>query len=200
MNPLVSVIIPYNEDRGFLQFAIESVKNQTYGDVECLPVFGDRTAGANFNEGLKIASGDFVMVLAEDDWLLKNAVADLVAGMNGYDFVCANAVLFGSINAEYKSQVPRNHRVLAEHNSIHGGTVMYRRDMLLKVGGMNETLWTAEEYELNMRLLKLGYKLGYVDSFVQMNRVSDLSKSRIKDPVKKGERIMYIERIKSWYK
>ena len=36
MNPLVSIIIPYSVDRGYLQQAIDSVKNQNYTNIELL--------------------------------------------------------------------------------------------------------------------------------------------------------------------
>jgi GT2 family glycosyltransferase len=141
------------------------------------------------------------MVCAEDDYLTPDAVERLVDGMNGFDFVCANAWLMHDDGKQvpYKSQVPRNYRVLIEYNSIHGGTVMYRRNVLEAVGGMDETLWTAEEFDMNVRMLKTGFKLGYVDAFVQHNRIHDRSKSRtyMVDKEKRAERIFYIERLKS---
>ena len=200
MMPRVSVIIPYNKDRGFLFQAVDSVLRQTYADVECVPSFGDGLVGVNFNNGLKRATGEYVMVCAEDDFLELDAVENLVAGMDGFDFVCANAYIWtDGKRVEYKSQVPRNHLVLIEYNSIHGGTVMYRKSVLDAIGGMDESLWTAEEYDMNVRLLKAGYKLGKVEAFVHNNRIHGMSKSKqwLSDPQMKFERIMYIEKIKS---
>jgi len=76
---------------------------------------------------------------------------------------------------------------------------LYRREMLLKVGGMNLAMWTAEEYELHIRLLKEGYKLGYVDAFVHRNRIHAHSKSRPQDAMLKMQRIQFIEVMKARY-
>ena len=198
---MVSVIIPFNKDRGYLAEAIASVHAQTE-PCELVTVEGNCSLGTNFNAGVQSAKGEFIMVLAEDDYLLPNAVKDLHEAIEaqGVDFICANARLFGERDMLVKSQLPRNYRVLAEENSIHGGTVMYRRQVLIEVGGMDTKLSNAEEYELHLRLLKRGYRLGYVDKLVHMNRYHADNKSRPIDRGVMAHRIAQLDYIKSQYK
>lgn len=193
---MVSVIIPYNVDRGFLSYARKSVCNQTFPDYELIEAKGDCLLGYNINKALKYASGEYVKILAEDDLLTPNCLTDLVDGMGDYDFVCANAYNFGDPGwpAEQKSEV-KDLMGLIDKYTIHGGTVLYRRQAIMAVGGWDETLWTAEEYDLHLKLLKNGYKLGYVDSFVYKYRIHSGQKYR-KNRVEKAK---LIEQIKKRY-
>jgi GT2 family glycosyltransferase len=53
---------------------------------------------------------------------------------------------------------------MLENNVIHGGSLMYRREVFEKIGLFDEALTTGEEYEFNLRAMYNGLKLGYVDS------------------------------------
>ena len=179
---MVSIIIPYNEDRGFLGQAMRSAHLAAgVGDHVIVQHGVGKSFAQNFNQALDKVVTPYVCFLAEDDMLTRDSITARVNAManNDYDFVCANATIFGDHieDIHYISRVPRNAQVLAEHNSIHGGTVMYRTDALRAVGGMDETLITGEEWELNMRLLKAGYHLGYVNATVYLNRLHLAQKS-----------------------
>jgi glycosyltransferase involved in cell wall biosynthesis len=175
--PDVSVIIPYNRNRGFLQEAIASAKASKNVNVEIILAKGDQTLGRNFNQGLQKARGKFIKILAEDDLLTVNGLFHLVNAIPGYDFVCANSDNFGRKNYTMKSIAPASLASLLQRNTIHGGTVLYTREMLIKAGGMDENIWTGEELELHYRLLSLGYKCGYVDATVCRYRLHDSQKS-----------------------
>jgi len=173
----VSVIIPYNRDRGFLRDAVASAKASKNVKMEVILAKGDQTLGKNFNQGLKKATGKYVKILAEDDLLTVSGLSHLVNAMNGFDFVCANSENFGRKNYIMKSTAPASLAHLLQRNTIHGGTVLYSREMLIAVGGMDESIWTGEELELHYRLLSLGYKCGYVDATVCRYRLHDAQKS-----------------------
>ncbi|HNW52857.1 MAG TPA: glycosyltransferase [Bacteroidales bacterium] len=173
----VSVIIPYNRDRGFLREAVASAKASKYVKVEVILANGDQTLGKNFNQGLRRATGKYVKILAEDDLLTVSGLFHLVKAMESYDFVCANSENFGRKNYIMKSVAPASLTQLLQRNTIHGGTVLYRRDILVAVGGMDESIWTGEELELHYRLLSKGYKCGYVDATVCRYRLHDAQKS-----------------------
>ena len=53
---MVSVIVPYTEDRGYLTQCLESIKNQTY-PYELIEVHSPRSVAINFNRGLSFAKG-----------------------------------------------------------------------------------------------------------------------------------------------
>ncbi len=53
MLPKVSIIIPYKIDRGYLNEAIESVKNQTYkGEIELILSQSNGSVSYNLNQGI----------------------------------------------------------------------------------------------------------------------------------------------------
>ncbi len=106
---------------------------------------------------------------------------------NNVDFIHSNSINFWSNREEH--WVPYKHKLyknisntiptlknMVEVNRIHGGTVVYKKECF-KDRLFDETLWTAEEWEFNMWLLKNNYKLGYLDAFTYRYRRHDNQKS-----------------------
>ena len=188
---MVSVIIPYNKDRGYLNAAIESVGSQVYKDYELILEESDSIFSVNINNGIRKARGEFIKMLAEDDELTPNCLSILVKAIKGYDFVYADAQNFGDINGW--GQFSHDHTTSFEEmlvgNRIHGGTCLYRKSALEEVGLYDEKLWTAEEYDLHMKLLKAGYKHRHIPAVVYRYRLHGNNKSL-------GNRVMRQELIK----
>ena len=163
MNPKVTIIIPYNRDRGYLQEAINSVPK----DVQLILSKGDGTWPENFNKALPQAKGEFIKYLHEDDILTENCVRLSVETIEMFDFIHGDAFevrLTPYRITRYTPKVknPTFHDLL-NHNSIHSPTLMYRRAIFEKIGGFNESreVYSFEEYEFNLRVLKAGFKIGY---------------------------------------
>lgn len=199
---MISVIIPYVKDRGWLQEAIGSVRLQ-FAEWEYIPIKGDRTQGANINIGLKKAKGEFIKILHDDDILPENSLRDLREGIQDYDFICGNMRTFGDTiycpePKVYEGCLPDLGGML-EVNIIFGGTTLYRKDMLLEVGGYNESLHTGEEYDLHLRLLSKGYRCGYVPRVVHLYRLHEKNKSYYMGPGEKKERREFIREIAKKY-
>lgn len=195
----VSVIIPYNIDRGYLKYAIQSVKDQTYPFIELImanqPGY---TCAQNINWGFKQSTGQLIKILAEDDMLPSNSITDLVSGMPGYDFISANARYIGEVNyVDYGHQTTLDEMLI--HNQIHGGTVLYTRLCFIMTGGYDETLTTGEEYDFHLNLLNLGFKHGYIDKLVHIYRVHPFQKSTWTNSEEKLKRHQYIQQIRNRY-
>ena len=82
------------------------------------------------------------------------------------------------------------------HNVFHSATMMYKREVFEKVGKMNETLNTAEEFEFNVRCLNAGLKVGYCNSALAYYRRHPQQKVRTvskeaKDKEREQVRTMY---------
>jgi teichuronic acid biosynthesis glycosyltransferase TuaG len=204
--PLVSIIIPYRINRGYLNKAIASIYGQTYpGAIEIIESNHDASVSYNLNQGIKAASGTFIKYLCEDDYLPSNSIKDSVEGMLDYDFINGNAVAIymeGMHAGKHLDYIPKNTNPTFEqllvYNSIHGGSLMYRRDVFDKIGFFDETIDCAEEYEFNLRCLFNDLKIGYVNSFLYFYRRHGEQKS-LGNGVNKKEREFKIYSIKQRY-
>ena len=89
---MVSIIIPYNKDRGFLKQAIDSVYAQNYsGQIELLLSESDKNVSYNINKAILESTGAYIKYLCEDDWLTPNCIKDSVEAIKGFDFIHGNA-------------------------------------------------------------------------------------------------------------
>ncbi|KKN59934.1 hypothetical protein LCGC14_0536840 [marine sediment metagenome] len=200
---MVSIIIPCNEDRGFLKQAIESIENQTY-QTEFILSQSDKSVSYNINRGLEKATGDYIRFCSEDNLLTPNCIEDSLKAIQGFDFIHGNAINFWSNGLE-KPYIPtiKNPTLqdIINLNVIHGGTVLYRRDCFDRFGGFDETLWLGEEYEFNMRLLSKGCKLNYCNSYLQRYRRHGEQKSLGNtDQAYQAKRQIEINKIKNRFR
>jgi len=169
----VSVIIPYKVNRGWLNEAIKSVPK----DVQLLVSQGEGNWPVNFNKVLKQTTGDYIKFLHEDDMLTERSIENAVNAIDKQkvDFIHGNAYEI-SINSENPQmeyipsvKIPTVESLL-QKNTIHSATLMYKREIFDKIGSFDESLWTQEEFEFNLRCLKAGFKIGYCNSFLAYYR------------------------------
>ena len=187
---LVSIIIPYKKDRGWLQEAIDSVPKY----AQLIVSQGEGNWPANFNKGLQQATGQYIKWLHEDDMLTPNCIVDSINAFEktGADFIHGNVIEIrmyaNGRQSRWKSpiEIPTLGNML-QKNTIHSASLMYKREVFNQVGLMDESLNTAEEYEFNLRCLKAGLKLGYCDSTLAYYRRHFLQKVRVVPKPKKDQ-------------
>lgn len=198
----VSVIIPYKEDRGWLYHAIDSVVTQDYeGEIELILSQSNENASTNFNNGIKRSTGEFIKYLCDDDYLSTNSIRSSIEAIHGHDFIHGVAVnLVGDVEQKRTPKI-KNPSLsdLITFNHIHGGTLMYRRDVFDKVGFFDESLDCGEEYEFNLRCLKHGLKLGYSPEVLYYYRRHKKQKS-LGRGIDQNERRKKIDQIKNKYR
>ncbi len=204
----VSVIIPYKEDRGWLQQAIDSIPK----DCEVILSQGYGNCQQNFNAGVKKATGDYIRWLHDDDKLTSNCIEDSLRTFEeqNCDFIHGNAYQCyegfhqitntGNIHGRIIPYIPPiKHPTLKtqlQKNVIHSMTTMYRREVFDKVGYMDETLQWSEETEFHLRCLHAGLRIGYCDAFLAYYRIHSGQKSNADHT----ERMKNREAIKSRFR
>lgn len=186
---MVTIVVAYNRDRGFLNQCLASIREQTYKDIELIEVHSPFSVSVNFNSGLKRAKGEFIKWVDEDDWLPVDGIQQLVDGMGEHPWIIANSMQVTTPKYVYKPDLSKvNINDMLINNVVHGGTVLYRTELLREIGGMDETLWTGEEYDMNLKLMSMGKMPGYVDEVVCYCRIHSEQKSfklRRADPEKR---------------
>ena len=174
----VTVIIPYNKDRGYLKHAIDSVRNQTYKNIELILCKSKDGVSKNINKGFEYATGDIVGYFAEDDLLCSKTIEHVVNGIGEYDFIHGKAIRFNKESNTIYDPSTRypTLRDLIKHNFIHGGTCWYKSHVI-KSNRFDESLWTGEEFDYNLMLLSKGYKIGFIDEVIFKYRLHEQQKS-----------------------
>ena len=194
----VTVIIPYNKDRGWLKDAIQSVPD----GVQLILSQGSGNWPENFNKVLHQAEGVYIKYLHEDDMLTLNCIENSVNAIEEQevDFIHGEAIEVyqgtgKKVNWKPSVKIPTLQDLLVK-NVIHSATLMYKKEVFEKIGGFDETLNTAEEYEFNLRSLQAGLKIGYCPTPLAFYRRHSQQKVRV---VSKQNRTREREMVKSKY-
>lgn len=192
----VSVVMPVFNTCDYLGAAVESVLAQTHANFELIIVDDGSTDGslelaADFarrddrirlissdhrgapaarNQGNRLASGTWLVVMDSDDKLLPEHLekqlefirmhpdAAIVACLPYY--IDSSNRILGRQFSEFKSREDIDARV-ANHNPVavpHPGCFM-RRDVILSLGGYRVQFWPGEDVDLINRVAQQGHEL-----------------------------------------
>jgi glycosyltransferase involved in cell wall biosynthesis len=208
-SPKVSVIIPaYNGDR-FIAEAIDSVLNQTYQNVETIVVddgstdntykalnpylkwihytYQDNQGVATArNQGLQIASGEYIAFLDQDDVFLPNKLANQITYFNdhpqvsivhsGWQRINQVGEILGQVEPWYKAS-----RLDLEAwiwwKPVLLSAMMFQRDCLIEVGGLDPRFKQACDVDLALRLTLMGYRTDWLRQITVCYREHDQNDS-----------------------
>lgn len=176
-SPLVSIIITTRNEQRFLEECLQSIKNQTYKNVEILVVdnnSGDNTKkiamrytknvfnlgperSSQRNAGVEKAKGDYIIYLDADmrlePELVKKAVKQIQK--EKIDALYISEVVMGD---SFLSKIRRFERFFYEATVIDCARFI-KRKAFLKVGGFDLNLTGPEDFDLDKKLKQQGYKL-----------------------------------------
>lgn len=208
----VAVVIPYVKDRGFLDRARRTAF-EAAGEHEVIIIESqsEHFVGVNLNRGIEaaLASGaDLIRYLCDDDELPLNSIKDTVKYFQEnpeVDFIHGNTEHIDNYSrflAKYKPTAEVfGYRDLLAKNHIHGGTTVYHRRVFENFGTFDETLWTGEELDFHLKILKAGARIGYLDRTLYRYRRHPEQKSTGKrSPLKFAERVEAIKAIRRRYR
>jgi glycosyltransferase involved in cell wall biosynthesis len=183
--PLVTVVIPCFNGEAYLREAIESALAQTHPEVEIIVVDDGSTDGSSRiaqmfpvryirqenrgltksrNLGIDASLGDYIVFLDADDRLMPEAIETGLRVMSKHPD-CAMTVgdhLFVSRDGSYLSHSSKacvqssHYEELLKSNFIEMiSSVLFRRSVLVEVGGFDTNLRVAEDYELYLRIARV---------------------------------------------
>jgi len=199
---LISVVTPALDAEAFIEPTLASVRAQTYPAVEHVVVDGGsvdgtvnlaRASGATVlvepglrqaaavNRGVARARGARVLVLNADDGLYPEALANLAAALAADPLAGAaygDAVHIdeaGAVLSAYPSR-PFDAAALIDGCYICQPAALMRRSAFEAVGGMDERLDVALDYDFWIRLARR-YSLRKVDALVAGSRMHRANKT-----------------------
>ncbi|PWB44012.1 MAG: hypothetical protein C3F12_12300 [Candidatus Methylomirabilota bacterium] len=191
-SPLVSVIVPTCNRPETLRTTLDSITGQTYPNIEIIIVNdGDadlqevvntyrqqrpvtyvvhdrnRGTGAARNTGLKLARGEYIAYLDDDDRYLPDHIAVLTTALNAHpDHVAAYALATEVTQIERNGQReslrrqvtynrPFNPHQMLVANYIPNLCLMHRRSACEKIGGHDEELTMLEDWDFLIKLSRI---------------------------------------------
>ncbi|MGL4982868.1 MAG: glycosyltransferase family 2 protein [Treponemataceae bacterium] len=218
---LTVITVTYNlinaRRKDFFLQCVESVKNQTYKNIEHLIIDGASTDGTleliqstglayisesdegiydAMNKGIEKATGDYITFLNSDDyWHGKRGVEKSIIALekNNADFSygdCIHIEPTGKYKGVFKSELGSFFvRLPASHQ-----TMIFKMSAIKNVGIFNIEYKIASDYDLILRLLLSGSKAIYIDILFTTFRVDGLSSLSYDD-----NDIEYASILKSYY-
>lgn len=182
-HPLVSVIVPTFNNQLTIAACLESIRSQTYSDIEVIVVDNfstdltsaiasryedkvilhgnERCEQANY--GVSISNGEFVLRMDADLILDTSVIEECIeAALSGCDAV----EVHNSPDPEI-SWIARARRF--EYDLLRGdarriSARFVKRDLYLAVGGLDSSLIAGEDYDFQNRLDRHGAKVGYIEA------------------------------------
>ena len=189
----ITILITAYKDRGWINEAILSAKNQlmfkdydilfaadgnpeliSYSEKHDIPFinFPKSNYASMINQAMNYVKGEWVKVLHDDDILSSTCLVDLYNARSDVDLVYGNALCFNNddmaVVHQYKppSVVTIKTLLPIGNNPVNFEAELFRRDMFIDVGGFDPKLGYAEDYDFLLNLLSKGYKVTYCDKDV----------------------------------
>lgn len=174
--PLVSVVIPTYNSATHLWKCLRSIDSQTYSNIETIIVDGyseDRTVeiarrfdveiiqndgsrGKARNEGIKIASGEYLLTIDSDMELSSEVISRCVKSLQDEDTIAGVVIPERSIGDSFWVGIRDFERQFYSGTGVESPR-FFPMDLVYKHNGYDEDLIFYEESTLPKKLAKSGY-------------------------------------------
>ena len=144
----------------------------------------------NINRALAYAKGDYVKLIAADDYMTKDAVSEYVkfCEKNPTMIPIAKVHLFSDEKVDFASiekycnrcyefasetDYKKQYRMLLKQNCIVAPSgSFYPMEVIKKVGGYDENYRWFEDYPMNLKVMHEGYRCGLINRELIYYRIS----------------------------
>lgn len=201
--PKISIIIATYNASKTLEKCLDSIESQAFNDFEVIVIDGqsrdntveiikkhstlisywhsrsDRGIYDAWNQGIKIARGDYICFIGADDFYAdKEALRRIfdAVGIKKFDLVSSRGLLFGS-GREHIIGSSWSHRKITRRITVCHPGLMHHRSLFEKYGNFNIDYRIVGDYEFLLRLPKETASL-HVDTVTV--RVADGGISRLR--------------------
>ncbi len=184
--PLVSVVITTKNSSRTLEKCLNSIKNQTYGNIELIVVDNNSTdntkeiakkytekvfnkgpeRSAQRNFGVEKSKGNYILIHDSDIYFHPDSVKECVEVIEKEN---CDAVILPeeSVGEGFWTKVKAFERSFYVGNDYIEAARFFNKEVYLKVSGYDEDLYAGEDWDLTARLRDSGYKIGRIKSFLK---------------------------------
>lgn len=215
--PRISVITVSYNSSSTIEQTIKSVIGQDYLNKEYIIIDGNSTDGTKdivarykeyvdifvsekdngisdaFNKGIACATGDLIVLINSDDYLLQGVLSKVALQYDGYsDLFCGNLLLWNPITG-YKCAIKPSLEFPTMpffRRPAHQG-VFVTKELYLRLGGYDEKLHYAMDLDFLMRATRNKAKFKYMDINIAVFRLGGATSDSI---FKKRKEYVYLIR------
>ncbi|MCX6759632.1 MAG: glycosyltransferase [Candidatus Nealsonbacteria bacterium] len=187
-NPLVSVIIPTKNSEKFLEKCLESIKNQTYQNIELIVVDNNSTdktkeiaqkyvdkvfnrgqeRSAQRNFGVENSSGEYVVIIDSDMELNENVIESCVKKTKSLENIAGIIIPEESFGIGFWAQCKKLERSFYVGVDWMEAARFFDKNIFEEVSGYDENMVSGEDWDLSQRIEKEG-KIGRINDFIYHN-------------------------------
>jgi glycosyltransferase involved in cell wall biosynthesis len=182
--PLVSVIVPTKNSEATIQKCLGSIRSQTYSNIEIIVVdcfSEDKTGkiaegyGARIfeseakrsearNIGAEKARGDLVFFVDSDMESVPSVVDECVEKIReGYDGVIIPEL---SVGEGFWARCKTLEKACYIGDDTIEAARLFKKNVFERIFGYDSELEAGEDWDLNQRIRKAGYRIGRIDAFI----------------------------------
>lgn len=187
-NPLISIIIACKNNSEYIEKCLESVKNQTYQNIEIIVVDNNSTdntkeiakrftekvfnkgpeRSAQRNYGVDNSQGEFVLIIDSDMVLSEKIIESCIDIIKNNNKIVGLIIPEESFGEGFWAQCKKLERSFYVGVDWIEAARFFRKDVYQKVGGFNEKMISAEDWDLSQRIEVEG-KISRTNDYIYHN-------------------------------
>jgi glycosyltransferase involved in cell wall biosynthesis len=182
--PLVSVIIPARNSEATIEKCLQSIVGQTYRSIEIIIVDNHSSDGTiqiakkygakvfskglerstQINFGVKKAIGEYIYRIDSDFVLQPDVVREAVEMCEKHK--CDAVAIHNTSDSTVSlwAKVRKVERDFVKNDDVNVAARFWKKDVFEILGGFDESLVVAEDYDLHNRLVGAGFRIGRIQA------------------------------------